>query len=135
MKKRGFGAGRWNGFGGKVLPLEKVEDAMEREIQEEAGVELKDLRKVGIIDFEFKDNPEILQVHLFRSDDFFGEPIESEEMKPQWFHVDEIPFDDMWPDDRYWIPLFLSGKKFKGKFLFGKSDVISDKELVEVEEI
>ncbi|PJE58820.1 MAG: DNA mismatch repair protein MutT [Candidatus Portnoybacteria bacterium CG10_big_fil_rev_8_21_14_0_10_40_22] len=135
MKKRGFGAGRWNGFGGKVLPLEKVEDAMEREIQEEAGVELKDLRKVGIIDFEFKDNPEILQVHLFRSDDFFGEPIESEEMKPQWFHVDEIPFDDMWPDDRYWIPLFLSGKKFKGKFLFGESDVISDKELVEVEEI
>jgi len=108
---------------------------MEREIQEEAGVELKDLRKVGIIDFEFKDNPEILQVHLFRSDDFFGEPIESEEMKPQWFHVDEIPFDDMWPDDRYWIPLFLSGKKFKGKFLFGESDVISDKELVEVEEI
>jgi len=135
MKKRGFGAGRWNGFGGKVLPLEKVEDAMEREMQEEAGVELKDLRKVGIIDFEFKDNPEILQVHLFRSDDFFGEPIESEEMKPQWFHVDEIPFDDMWPDDRYWIPLFLSGKKFKGKFLFGESDVISDKELVEVEEI
>ncbi|PIZ70750.1 MAG: hypothetical protein COY09_02170 [Candidatus Portnoybacteria bacterium CG_4_10_14_0_2_um_filter_39_11] len=135
MKKRGFGAGRWNGFGGKVLPLEKVEDAMEREIQEEAGVELKDLRKVGIIDFEFKDNPEILQVHLFRSNDFFGEPIESEEMKPQWFHVDEIPFDDMWPDDRYWIPLFLSGKKFKGKFLFGESDVISDKELVEVEEI
>ncbi|OIO47657.1 MAG: hypothetical protein AUJ33_01185 [Parcubacteria group bacterium CG1_02_40_25] len=135
MKKRGFGAGRWNGFGGKVLPLEKVEDAMEREMQEEAGVELKDLRKVGIIDFEFKDNPEILQVHLFRSNDFFGEPIESEEMKPQWFHVDEIPFDDMWPDDRYWIPLFLSGKKFKGKFLFGESDVISDKELVEVEEI
>jgi len=133
MKKRGFGAGRWNGFGGKVLPLEKVEDAMEREMQEEAGVELKDLRKVGIIDFEFKDNPEILQVHLFRSDDFFGEPIESEEMKPQWFHVDEIPFDDMWPDDRYWIPLFLSGKKFKGKFLFGESDVISDKELGKVQ--
>lgn len=26
----------------------------------------------------------------------------SEEMKPQWFRKDEIPFDTMWPDDRYW---------------------------------
>ena len=135
MKKRGFGAGRWNGFGGKVAKGETIEDAAKREMQEEAGIELKNLDKVGIIEFEFQGNQEILEVHIFRSDNFSGEPTESEEMKPLWFNVDEIPFKVMWPDDIHWMPLFLSGKKFKGKFLFGESDTILEKNLVEVEEI
>lgn len=133
MKKRGFGAGRWNGFGGKVSEPETIEDAARRELREEVGVEVQNLNKVGIIDFEFKGNPEILEVHIFKSDDFSGEPTESEEMKPQWFHVDEIPFKEMWPDDIHWMPLFLAGKKFKGRFLFGESDSILEQELREVE--
>src|SRR3990167_5103320 len=99
MKKRGFGAGRWNGFGGKVSLGETIEDAAKREIQEEAGIEAVNLHKIGVIDFEFKGNPEILQVHVFKSDNFSGKPTESEEMKPKWFHVNEIPFKEMWPDD------------------------------------
>jgi 8-oxo-dGTP diphosphatase/2-hydroxy-dATP diphosphatase len=135
MKKRGFGAGRWNGFGGKVSEEETVEDAAKREIKEEAGIEVKNLDRAGIIDFEFKDNSEIWQVHIFKSDDFSGEPAESEEMRPQWFHVDEIPFKEMWPDDIYWMSLFLGGKKFKGRFLFDGLDAILEQELTEVSEI
>lgn len=30
MKKRGFGAGLWNGFGGKVQPGESIEEAARR---------------------------------------------------------------------------------------------------------
>ena len=135
MKKRGFGAGRWNGFGGKVSAAETIEDAAKREIKEEAGIEIINLDKVGIIDFEFKGDPEILQVHIFKSENFSGEPMESEEMKPRWFHVNEIPFKEMWPDGIHWMPLFLSGKKFKGKFLFGESDIILEQELVSFEEV
>jgi len=135
MKKRGFGVGRWNGFGGKVQSGETIEDAAKRELQEEAGIEAESLEKVGIVDFEFKGDPEILQVHIFKSTGFYGQPKESEEMKPQWWHVDKIPFKEMWPDDIHWMPLFLSGKKFKGKFLFGESDIILEQELSEVEEI
>lgn len=32
MKKRGFGAGKWNGFGGKVQPEETIEDAARRQV-------------------------------------------------------------------------------------------------------
>ncbi|MBI4119109.1 MAG: 8-oxo-dGTP diphosphatase [Parcubacteria group bacterium] len=135
MKKRGFGAGRWNGFGGKIAAAETIEDAAKREVREEVGIKVEDLDKMGIIDFEFKGKPEVLQVHIFRSNNFSGEPAESEEMKPQWFHVDEIPFKEMWPDDIHWLPLFLGGKKFKGRFLFGESDVILEQELTEVREI
>lgn len=135
MKKRGFGAGRWNGFGGKIEERESIEDAVRREVKEEAGIEIKNIEKIGIIDFEFKDNPEILEVHLFKSNNFTGDPIESEEMKPQWFHIDEIPFQQMWPDDVHWMPLFLKHKKFKGKFLFGENDIILEKELEGVENL
>ena len=74
MKKRGFGAGRWNGFGGKVFSEETIEDTAKREIREEAGIEAGRLEKVGIINFEFKGNPEIFEVHIFRSEYFSGTP-------------------------------------------------------------
>ena len=135
MKKRGFGAGfstekqglgmgRWNGFGGKLEPGESIEDAAKREVLEEAGVKVVSLEKMGQIDFEFVGDPQALEVHVFRVASFLGNPVESDEMKPQWFHVDEIPFDQMWPDDKYWLPLFLAGKKFKGKFIFEGQDKI-----------
>src|SRR3989344_6852580 len=118
MRKRGFGAGRWNGFGGKVELGESVEDAAKREVKEEAGLEIASIEKIGNIDFEFLNDPVVLEVNIFRADKFEGNPVETDEMKPQWFHVDEIPFDQMWPADKIWLPLFLAGKKFKGKFLF-----------------
>ena len=118
MKKRGFGAGRWNGFGGKLHDGETIEEALARETKEEAGVEIKNPEKAGIIEFEFKGDSEILEVHIYKTGDFEGEPVETEEMKPQWFDFDKIPYDLMWPDDKFWLPLLLEGKKFKGKFLF-----------------
>jgi len=135
MKKRGFGAGRWNGFGGKVLPDETIEESLIREVEEEAGIKLEDIKKVGFMEFEFAKNGEIVEVHVYKTEKFTGEPTESEEMKPQWFYIDEIPFTEMWPDDKFWMPLFLKGKKFKGKFLFGEGDAILEQELMEVEEI
>lgn len=135
MKKRGFGAGRWNGFGGKLKEEETIEDAAKREILEEAGITARNLEKRGIIEFEFQGNPEIFEVHVFRVNDFSGTPEESDEMKPEWFHIDRIPYNTMWPDDILWLPLFLEGKKFKGKFLFGEKDTILEQELSEVHEL
>lgn len=114
---------------------ETIEEAATREVLEEAGVAVKGIIQTGIIDFEFRGNQEILEVHIFKGDNLEGEIQESEEMKPQWFHVDGIPFDQMWPDDKYWFPLFLDGKKFRGRFLFDESDNILDMDLVEVREI
>lgn len=132
MKKRGFGAGRWNGFGGKLHEGETIEEAARREIKEEAEIQVLEMEELGVIDFAWKNNPEILEVHIFKAENFEGEPAETEEMKPQWFPISEIPFDSMWPDDPYWFPLFLEGKKFQGKFLFGEGDVVLEHEIKEV---
>ncbi len=120
MKKIGFGAGRWNGFGGKVKEGESIEDAAKREMLEEAGVTVENLDKRGIIKFSFENDPVELEVHIFKAEAYSGEPRETDEMRPCWFEVDEIPFAKMWSDDLYWMPLFLQGKKFRGRFLFDR---------------
>ena len=124
MKKRGFGMGRWNGFGGKLTEGETLERSAKREIKEEVGLDVSELIEAGQIEFEYLGKDQIVEVHFYKILDFSGEPTESEEMKPKWFEVDSLPFVDMWPDDRYWMPMFLSGEKFKGKFKFEGYDNI-----------
>ena len=53
-------------------------------------------------------------------------------MRPQWYSVDAIPYDKMWPDDRYWFPIFLRGGKFSGYFKFEGHDNIISHTLKEV---
>ncbi|MBP9728025.1 MAG: 8-oxo-dGTP diphosphatase [Candidatus Moranbacteria bacterium] len=133
MKKRGFGAGRWNGFGGKVEVSETVEEAATRETREECGVTITEMEKVGIHEFEFaSERGNILEVHVFWVSGWTGEPTETEEMRPQWFTTDAIPYDEMWPDDIHWIPVFLTGKKFRTKFLFGEGDAVLENYVEEV---
>lgn len=135
MKKRGFGEGRWNGFGGKLHAGESIEDAAIREIKEEVGLEARKLKKRGILTFEFIEPPELLEIHVFHVSEYMGEPIESEEMKPQWFHVNEIPYDTMWADDIHWLPLFLAGKLFKGYFKFKDVNKMLTYKVEEVEDL
>ena len=119
MKKRRFGTGKWNGFGGKLENGESVHENVVREIKEEIGVSVRpeDTEKVGLIDFNFLDKPEWNQkMHVFLVKSWEGEPQESEEMRPQWFDIKDIPFDAMWPDDKHWLPMVLAGKKVEGKF-------------------
>jgi len=136
MKKRGFGKGRWNGFGGKVEKGETIEEGAKRETKEECGVEILEMEKVGILDFEFQKNlGEILSVHVFKAEEFSGNAIESEEMKPAWYDEHEIPFELMWPDDKFWFPLFFEKKKFEGKFLFGEGDNVIKYKLKKVKKL
>ncbi|MEK7496744.1 MAG: 8-oxo-dGTP diphosphatase [Patescibacteria group bacterium] len=141
LKKRGFGVGRWNGFGGKVNKDESIEQAAIRELDEEVGLHPLVLSKVGVMEFDFVDNPGIMEAHIFKITKFSGLPQESEEMKPQWFDVNKIPYSEMWSSDIYWLPLLLADKKFKGEFLFDRASdaeysakIISHK-INEVEEL
>lgn len=121
MKKRGFGSGKWNGFGGKLKEGESISEAAKREVKEESGLEVKNIEERGVINFYFQqENNNIHNVHIFICNDFKGEVKETEEMKPEWFDVNNLPTDKMWPADITWLPIFLQNKKFSGEILFDK---------------
>ena len=129
MKKRGFGANRWNGVGGKVdAENETIEEATKREAKEEILVDVGDLKKVAELSFYFPHNPTWDQmVHVFFTETWEGEPKESDEMRPRWFLVNELPFQEMWPDDIFWLPEVLKGNLLKAMFKFGENDVVLEK--------
>jgi mutator protein MutT len=126
MKKRGFGSNRYNGVGGKVEPGETIEQAVIRECQEEIGVTPTRFHKVAEHNFyqHEEPNPWHMNVHAYIADTWEGEPIETDEMAPEWFKLNDIPYDNMWQDDRYWIPYVLEGKKVKGLFTFDEKDTL-----------
>ncbi len=127
LKKLKMGAGWYNGFGGKVEKGESIEVAAKREVFEEVGVKVKTQIKVGVINFKFtNESSKTLEVHIFLSKNFTGKPIETKEMKPRWFPISKIPYDKMWPADKYWIPLALAQKQFTGKFIYNsKNEIVS----------
>ena len=115
MKKRGFGVGKWNGFGGKIELNESIKDGALRELEEESSLISNDIKRVGYLVFNMIESKKLMKVHVFESWNFTGEPTESEEMIPKWFNQSNIPFKSMWPDDKYWMHLLLAGKSFIGR--------------------
>ena len=119
MKKRGFGVGKWNGFGGKVAEQESPRTAAARELKEESGLSVSEpaLEQVALVRFYFDDS-QLFECHVFLVKNWQGEPSESEEMKPRWFPVSQIPFEEMWVADSKWLPLILAGKKLEAEVNF-----------------
>lgn len=125
FKKVGFGAGKYNGFGGKVETGETVTSATVREVAEEVGVKVseKNLQPVGHLTFVFPANLAWNHVvYVFLTTVWEGDPVESVEMKPRWFAVNDIPFGQMWQDDIYWLPRILAGERIQGYFTFGEDN-------------
>lgn len=123
MKKKGFGAGKWNGPGGKFKEEDRnILNTAIRETKEEIGIEPSNIEKIGVISFYFPHNKDWDQdVHLFFVKDWKGKLKESEEMLPKWFDMDNIPFNEMWDDDKYWLLDVLKGKKIKkASFIFAE---------------
>lgn len=121
-KKIGFGQGKFTGIGGKIERGEELTDAALRELIEETGVRIPDpeyLEFGSILEFRFPRKPSWNhRVFVFFTHQWDGVPVESNEVRPQWFAVEDIPYGLMWDDARHWLPLALSGEKFQARFKF-----------------
>jgi len=116
-KKRGLGAGKINGPGGRTEPGESVFECAHREFEEELCARPTGVMQLGELKFQFLDGYSI-HVTVFIADGCDGEVRETEEAVPRWTSLDQIPYHEMWEDDRIWLPLLLAGDRFAGRFVF-----------------
>jgi 8-oxo-dGTP diphosphatase len=139
-KKIGFGRGKFTCIGGKIEPDEHPQDCVQREFREESSLSLptESFELIGFIAFKFPfhegwgfDN------YVFRVTDLNGGiPQESNEIQPQWFPIDHLPWDKMWADNRHWIELAARGEKFSAEFTYGEDgESLTEYQVKLVEEI
>jgi 8-oxo-dGTP diphosphatase len=129
-KKRGLGAGKINGPGGKLDPGEAPLAGAIREVEEEIAVTPTRVEQRGEIRFQFTDGLSLLGL-VFLARDCEGELRETDEAAPFWTPVERIPWSEMWADDVYWMPLLLAGRKFSGRALFD-GDALLDQRFEEL---
>jgi 8-oxo-dGTP diphosphatase len=128
-KKRGLGAGKINGPGGRLEDGETPLQGAVREVQEELCVTPVGIQQCGELAFQFVDGLSIF-VHVFTAQDCHGDPQETEEATPLWVSLAQIPFERMWADDCIWFPLMLAGQPFQGRFLFDGDSLLGQQVIV-----
>ena len=116
-KKRGLGAGKINGPGGRLEPGETALECAIRETQEELGVTPVGVELAGELSFQFTDGYSLFG-SVFRASGCVGVATETDEAVPRWTPVGAIPFEQMWADDELWFPHLFAGRHFEGRFLF-----------------
>jgi len=122
-KKRGIGQGKVNGPGGKIDPGETPVEAAVRETREELHITALNPVKVGELWFAMTHIPDI-HCHVFRATEWEGAATETAEAVPLWTAFDELPFDEMWEDDRHWLPLVIAGTSFLARFVFEDETIV-----------
>ncbi len=116
-----FGEGRWNGPGGKLREKETPGDCAIREVREETGLSVSSINQHGVLKFYFGHKKQVdWIVYVFLVDSFSGSIKSSSEGEIRWFSLQEIPYGQMWEDDKFWLPLLIAGKRFRGVFHFDR---------------
>lgn len=124
-KKRGLGAGKINGPGGKLEPGETSVECAIRETQEELGVTALNPVHHGELSFQFVDGLR-MHVDVFVATEHEGTPVETPEALPLWTGLGALPFDEMWADDVHWLAeTLVERRRFVGRFVFDDDTMLS----------
>ena len=114
---RGVNKGFFNFPGGKLDSGESLEDGASREVKEETGLTVNNLKNIGLLDFPTMS----FEVHVFYSNDFSGSLIENaEEVNVFWQDKEHLPINQMRDADKIWVPDALSGKQVNYRFFYDK---------------
>jgi 8-oxo-dGTP diphosphatase len=110
--------GRWNGLGGKLEPGETPEECARREIMEESGLAVTNLRFTGMITFPGFAAEEDWYTFLFTAEAGEGELIDSPEGALAWIDDDRLLDLNLWEGDRIFIPWLDRAEFFSAKFVY-----------------
>jgi len=126
-KKRGLGAGKINGPGGRLEDNETTEECAIRETQEELLITPLNVKFGGELFFHAEDEMPKIHGFVYTATDYTGIPSETDEAIPIWFDLADIPYHEMWEDDSYWLPEVLKGNVVDAWFSFEDETMLDHK--------
>ncbi|MBI5568091.1 MAG: NUDIX domain-containing protein [Chloroflexi bacterium] len=95
-------ANKYNGIGGHIERAEDIYSAARREVFEETGLDIENVRLVGLINVD-GDQPTGILLFVFAAESRSGEPIPSDEGTLEWIERDHIAQVDLVED----LPVIL----------------------------
>lgn len=123
----GLGKNLVAGIGGKVEEGETHDQALIREFKEEIVTEPIKFTKVGEVSWIFPHKPKwSMKGVVYTVEEWEREPEETEVVRPLWYKTDQLPKEQMWEDNMYWLEQALLGKNFEAAFLFDDDSNISE---------
>ena len=128
-KKQDENAGKWIGIGGHMKEDETPEECVRREIQEETGLSVKDLKLRGILTF-------ILPAWGNELSFLYTASTEEEVTKEcpegilKWIPIDQIDDLPLWEGDRIFLPLLREKEEcFSLKLIYDKEGQLPGSEM------
>lgn len=121
--------GKYNGLGGKVEPSEDIYAAMKREIFEESGLEVLEMKLRGTMIWTgFGKNHESWMGFLFLVTKFRNEPLSHcREGALEWVPINKIGSFPIWEGDHHFLPMIFDNKEelFHGNMSYDGSEMKS----------
>lgn len=122
-KKNDLNQNKWVGIGGKFEDKESPEECNMREVYEETGLTLASYRYCGIVTF-VSDKWETEYMHIFHTEDFYGEIKDCDEGNLEWVEKKAIYNLPIWEGDKIFlnliekkVPFFSLKLEYKGDTL------------------
>lgn len=122
--------GKWIGVGGHLEENESPEECVLREIKEETGLEVTDLRLRGIITFILPDwGNELTFLYTAKTDTAEAAPCSEGTLA--WIPISKIPALSLWEGDRIFLPLLQSRQDcFSLKLIYSPGGALTGHSLI-----
>lgn len=120
----------WTGLsfpGGHVEPGESFVESAVREIKEETGLDIRNLRTCGVIHWVHKTRKDRYIVFLYRTDDFSGKLVDAtDEGRVFWIEPDELKKQKLSSNFANYLTMFLSDEYSEayGSWCEGEPDIL-----------
>lgn len=119
----GINKDKWNAPGGEIVQGEKPNKAAMKYLYQQTGLYSTKVADHGTVRLALSGKSDFsYKLHIFSTKSAAGELKPNIQGEAKWFNLTDIPYFDMWADDRYWINLVMQGKQFDADFFFDEKN-------------